>query len=119
VTPHESLVRDGPDLRGAAHVTMAQAALGAHIDFETLDGSEEIAVPAGTQTGREVRLRGRGVPHLQARGRGDLIVSIVVDTPEELTRTQEELLRQFAAERGEEVAHPETGLRSRIRGAFK
>jgi molecular chaperone DnaJ len=119
VRPHPTLQRQGTDLLGEVHVSMAQAGLGVHLPFETLDGTEELTVRGGTQSGREVRLRGRGVPHLQARGRGDLIVSVVVDTPTELTRTQEELLRQFAAERGETVAEPEAGLMSRIRGAFK
>jgi molecular chaperone DnaJ len=119
VRPHAALRREGVDLRGEVHVTMAQAALGVHVPFETLDGTEQITVAGGTQSGREVRLRARGVPHLQGRGRGDLIVSVEVDTPVELTRSQEELLRQFAADRGETVADADAGLMSRIRGAFK
>ena len=59
------------------------------------------------------------MPHLQRRGRGDLIVMVVVDTPSDLTPSQEDLLRRFAAERGEDVAPPEAGLFSRIRSAFK
>jgi molecular chaperone DnaJ len=59
------------------------------------------------------------VPHLQRRGRGDLVVTVVVETPTELTAVQEELLRRFAAERGEDVAPAEPGLISRIRSAFK
>ncbi len=119
VRPHPTLERHGTDLLGAVHVTMAQAALGVHIPFETLDGTEQLAVQGGTQNGKQIRLRGRGVPHLQSRGRGDLIVSVVVATPTELTRSQEELLRQWAADRGEDVAEPDAGLMSRIRGAFK
>ena len=80
---------------------------------------EELAIPGGTQSGREIRLRGRGVPHLQARGRGDLIVTVVVDTPTDLTKEQEELLRRLAEPRGEEVAPPEAGFMSKLRGAFK
>jgi molecular chaperone DnaJ len=119
VRDHPVLTRQGSDLHAVVRVAMSQAALGASIPFETLDGTEELAVPGGTQTGRELRLKGRGVPHLQGRGRGDLIVSIAVDTPKELTKTQEELLRQLAAERGEAVNEPESGFMSRIRGAFK
>ena len=59
------------------------------------------------------------MPHLQGRGRGDLIVTVVVDTPTDLTKEQEELLRQLAAARGEEVAPPERGLMSKLRSAFK
>lgn len=119
VTPHRSLSRAESDLRGDLHVSMAQAALGAHLPFATLDGDEEITVGGGTQSGREVRLRGKGVPYLGRHGRGDLIVTVVVDTPSDLTRAQEDLLRQLAVERGEPVADPDAGLMSRIRGAFK
>jgi len=119
VQPHPTITRRGFDLLSVVHVAMSQAVLGTAVEFETLDGSEEIEVPAGTQNGREIRLRNRGVPHLQGRGRGDLIVTLVVDTPTELTKEQDELLRQFAESRGEPVAPPEPGLMSRLRGAFK
>ncbi|MGC8627309.1 MAG: molecular chaperone DnaJ [Acidimicrobiales bacterium] len=120
VRPHPTLSRDGYDLRTVLEATMTQAALGAQLKVDTIEGPEEISVPAGCQSGYEVRLRGRGVPHLQRRGRGDLIVTIVVKTPTDLTPTQEELLRRFAAERHEEVAPPESvGLVGRIRSAFK
>jgi molecular chaperone DnaJ len=119
VRPDPRFARDGVDLHHDLHIAMSQAALGATVAVETLDGSEEVTLPAATPPGREIRLRGRGVPHLQGRGRGDLIISVVVDMPGELTKEQEELLRQFAAERGEEVAPPASGLFSKIRHAFK
>jgi molecular chaperone DnaJ len=98
---------------------MTQAALGVSLPFETLDGQEDLAVPGGTQSGREFRLRGRGVPHLQSRGRGDLIVTVVVDMPTDLTKEQEELLRQLALLRGEDVVAADPGLMSKLRSAFK
>jgi molecular chaperone DnaJ len=116
---HQRFRRDGYDLTHELHLPMSQAALGAHIEFETLDGSEDLVVPAGTQTGRVFRLRGRGVPHVNSRGRGDIVVEVRVDTPTAMTDAQEELLRQLAAERGEEVAPLESGMFSRIRSAFK
>ena len=119
VRPHPTFTRDGDDLRADVKVSMAQAALGARLEFETLDGTEELPIPPGTQGGKQIRLRGRGVPHLQGRGRGDLLLQMVVETPTGLTKGQEELLRQLAAERGEDVAEAESGLRSRLRGAFK
>jgi molecular chaperone DnaJ len=119
VRPHPTLSRDGYDLRATLPVTMTQAALGASLKVETLDGPEEIPVSPGCPNGQEVRLRGRGVPHLQRRGRGDLLVTIAVETPTELSPAQEDLLRRLAAERGEDVAPPEAGLFSRIRSAFK
>ena len=64
------------------------------LPFATLDGDEDLVIPAGTQTGREFKLRGRGVPHLEGRGRGDLIVRVVVDTPTRLGRDEEELVAQ-------------------------
>lgn len=119
VGAHPTLEREGYELRGRLHVAMTQAALGADVEFDTLEGAENLTVPPGCPTGHQIRLRGRGVPHLQSRGRGDLVVTVVVDTPTGLSRAQEELLRQLAAERGEEVAAPENGLMSRIKGAFK
>lgn len=114
----DRFVRAGNDLEAELHVSVAQAALGTTVNFETLDGDEPLTVAAGTQTGDVVRLRGRGVPHVRGRGRGDLNVQVVVDTPRGLTKNQEELLRRLAAERGEEVAPPSEGLRSRLRSAF-
>lgn len=119
VRDHPRFERQGYDLVHELHLPVAQAALGAQMEFETLDGTEELAIPAGTQTGRVFRLRGRGVPHVDGRGRGELRLHVVVDTPTGLTPVQEGLLRQLAAERGEEVNPPETSLRSRIRSAFK
>jgi molecular chaperone DnaJ len=119
VKPHPTLTRAESDLLTDMHVSMTQATLGAHLMVETLEGPEEVTVAGGTQSGRQVRLRGRGVPYLGRHGRGDLIVTLIVDTPTELTKAQEDLLRQLAAERNEPVAEPEAGLMSRIRGAFK
>jgi molecular chaperone DnaJ len=101
------------------HLPMTQAALGAHLPFTTLDGDEDLVIPRGTQSGRVFRLRGRGVPHLEGRGRGDLLVQVVVDTPDELSSEQEELVRRLAAARGEEVAPADTGFFARIKSAFK
>jgi molecular chaperone DnaJ len=119
VRPHPNLTRRGFDLLAVIHVAMTQAALGATVALDTLDGEEDVVVPAGTQSGREIRLRGRGVPHLQARGRGDLIVTVLVDTPDEVSKEQEELLRRLAEMRGEAVAAPEHGLMHKMRSAFK
>lgn len=125
VGAHPRFTREGVDLVSLLHLPVTAAALGVDLGFETLDGTEDLHVPAGTQTGREMRLRGRGVPELRRadrRGeprRGDLIVRVVVDTPSGLTARQEDLLRQLAAERGEDVAAPDPGLLGRIRSAFK
>jgi molecular chaperone DnaJ len=119
VRPHPRFTRQGTDLHHELHLAMTQAALGATLPFETLDGEEDVTLAPGTQSGQYLRLRGRGVPHVQGRGRGDLIISVIVDVPTELSKGQEELLRQLAAERGEPVAPVESGLFSKIRSAFK
>lgn len=120
VGTHPNFTREGINLHSTLHVPVTAAALGADIAFETLDGTEELHVAPGTQSGREVRLKGRGAPELRRLDRrGDLVVRIVVDTPTGLSARQEELVRQLAAERGEAVAPPDPGLLGRIRSAFK
>jgi len=118
VTPDPRFARDGNDIHAELHVSMAQAALGYTVAFDTLDGQESLPVPPGTQGGHVVKLRSRGVPHVRGRGRGDLLVHVVVDTPTDLTKAQEELLRQLAAERSEEISPPDEGLMARLRSAF-
>lgn len=119
VKSHPDLTREDDRLLASVHVAFTQAALGTEVELESLDGTERLTIPAGTQSGRDIRLRGKGVPHLHGRGRGDLVVTVVVDTPSDLTRQADELLRALAAERGEDVAPPDPGLMSKIRGAFK
>jgi molecular chaperone DnaJ len=119
VRPHPRFDRQGYDLLHELHLPFVQAALGATLAFETLDGTEELVIPRGTQTGKILRLRGRGVPHVEGRGRGDLLVQLVVDVPTELTKDEDDALRALAAVQGEEVAEPEAGLMSKIRSAFK
>lgn len=120
VRPHERFSRRGTELSCVLHVPMTAAALGASTVLETLDGPEEITITPGTQSGREIRLRGLGVPDVHRRDRrGDLVVTVAVDVPTDLTARQEELLRQLAAERGEQVDPPDTGILGKIRSAFK
>ncbi len=119
VRPHGRFDRDGSDLHHELHLPLTQATLGVQLRYETLDGTEDLAIPPGTQTGRTFRLRGRGVPRVQGRGRGDLVVTVVVDTPTELDGEQEDLMRRLAERRGEEVAPADHGLFSKLRSAFK
>ncbi len=119
VAANPDFVRDGNDLLHVRSIGMTQAALGTACTIETLDGAEDLVIPAGTQPGRVFRLRGRGVPVLQGRGRGDLLVQIEVQVPERLSDDEAALLRQLAELRGEVVAEHEGGLFSRIRSAFQ
>jgi molecular chaperone DnaJ len=118
VAPHDRFVRQGNDLVSRVPIGIAQAALGCQLTLDTLEGPEDLVVPAGTQSGRVFRLRNRGVPSLQGRGRGDLLVEVVVETPTKLSKREDELLRRFAEERGEAVAPPDTGILGRIKSAF-
>lgn len=105
VAPHPTLKRDGTELYYEAAVSIAQAALGTKIRVPTVDGDEEVEIKAGTQPDTEIRLRGKGVPHLRRSGaRGDLHVLVDVRVPTKLSKKQRELLEAFAKEAGEEVA---------------
>jgi molecular chaperone DnaJ len=104
VKPHELFERDGLDLLCTVPVPMAVAALGGEIEAPCLTGGENcdgnckipVKVPEGAQTGKTVRLKGRGMPSLRSRDRGDLVVELFVETPAKLTARQKELLREFA-----------------------
>jgi molecular chaperone DnaJ len=96
VKPHAFFERDGDDLHCVMPISFPQAALGTELEIETLEGVESLKVPEGTQSGREFRLRGKGVPHLNAHGKGDLVVEVRVETPSKLSKQQKELLRQLS-----------------------
>jgi molecular chaperone DnaJ len=95
VKPHAFFERDGDDLHCVMPVSFPQAALGTELEIQTLHGPETIKVPEGTQSGREFKLRGKGVPHLNEHGKGDLIVEIRVATPMKLNKAQRELIKQL------------------------
>ena len=99
---HPVFERDGDDLHCTLTLPMTAAALGTSVPLETLDGEEQIDVAPGTQPGSVVTLRARGVPHLRATGRGDLLVHLRIETPTRLDAKQEDLLRDLAQLRGEE-----------------
>lgn len=118
VAEHERYRREGDDLVTDLPIGIAQATLGAKFTLPTLDGDEDIIVPAGTQPGREFVLRGRGVPRLHGRGRGDLRVRVEVQVPTKVSEFETELLKKFAESHGEEV-QTEHGLFARIKSAFQ
>jgi molecular chaperone DnaJ len=98
VKPHALFQRDGGDLHCRVPIALTEAALGGSIDVPTLDGGRtKVNVPEGTQTGRQFRLRGKGMPHLRGGHAGDLYIHCVVETPVHLTRRQKELLKEFEA----------------------
>jgi molecular chaperone DnaJ len=118
VLPHPTLKREGTELFHEASIGLAQAALGTRIAVPTVEGEEEVEVKAGTQPGTEIRLRGRGVPHLRRPGtRGDLHVIVDIAVPTRLTKAQREALERYAAATGEAVSEG-GGLLDRVRDAL-
>ncbi len=104
---HSMFERDGADLYYTMPVTFPQAALGAQVDAPTLDGKVTIKIPAGTEAGRTFRLRGHGVPDVRANGqKGEMYVRVQIAVPKKMSAKQEDLLRQFAEETGDEL-YPE------------
>lgn len=121
--PHPTFQRRGDDLHCTVTIPMTAAALGTKVPLETLDGTTEIDIRPGTQSGQSIPLHGRGVTHLRGGGRGDLIVHVEVQTPSKLDPEQEELLRRLAKLRGEErpqgqFSPGQQGLFSRLKDAF-
>ncbi len=95
VRPHPVFVREGSDVLMEQEVTFNQAALGAELEIPTIDGKVKWTLPAGTQPGATFRLRGKGIPSLRGRGRGDQFVTVKVTVPTNLTEAQKEALRAF------------------------
>ena len=116
VSEHEHFERQGSNLYAAVPITFAQAALGADISVRTLDAEDKLKIPVGTQTGTVFRLKGKGMPMLGGRGRGDLFVSVTVVTPTSLTREQRKLLEQLATVENKDLE--DKGLVDKVRDIF-
>jgi len=96
VSEHDHFERQGSNLYSAVPITFGQAALGAEIAIQSLEDHQQLKIPAGTQTGTVFRLKGKGMPVLGGRGKGDLFISVTVITPTTLTREQRKLLEQLS-----------------------
>jgi molecular chaperone DnaJ len=118
VRAHKFFERDGDDLHCVMPVSFPQASLGTELEIETLHGPEMLKVPEGTQSGKEFRLRGKGVPHLNAHGRGDLIVEVRVQTPAKLTRQQKELMRQLSESMKVDNVPQSRGILDKVKEMF-
>lgn len=119
VRPHEVFQREGTTLLTRVPISFTTAALGGSVDIPDLDGeTNTIDIPPGIQSGKQLRQRGAGMPVLQGRGRGDLVVEIAVETPTRLTKEQKEILQQFRdTETGDEC--PESrGFFDKLKDAF-
>ena len=95
VEQHDVFERNGNDIYCRIPITFIQAALGGSVEAPTLTGMEKVKIPRGTQTGRTFRLKGKGIPHLRGYGCGDQVIETVVTVPTNLTKRQEELLKEF------------------------
>jgi molecular chaperone DnaJ len=96
VRPHEFFQRDGADLFCKVPISMPTAVLGGDIEVPTIDGKKaRVSIPEGTQTGKQFRLKSKGMPVLRASQHGDMYIQVAVETPVNLTRRQREILREF------------------------
>ncbi|HSM38140.1 MAG TPA: DnaJ C-terminal domain-containing protein, partial [Candidatus Limnocylindrales bacterium] len=120
VRDHPELIRRGTELFYELPLTFPQAALGATLSVPTVDGSQEVEIPAGTQSGTEIKLRGQGVPRLRGSGRGDLHVIATVVVPSKLSKKERELLSQLGEVSGPAVLPKNRGegLMDRLRDIF-
>ncbi|NNE67722.1 MAG: molecular chaperone DnaJ [Pyrinomonadaceae bacterium] len=116
VAEHDTFERQGTNLYTSAPISFAQAALGAEITVKTLEGEEELKIPAGTQTGTVFRIKGGGMPDLGGRGKGELYVAVTVMTPKSLNKDQRALFENLADI--EDVEFEEEGFMDRVRNIF-
>lgn len=119
VKPHGFYSRDGADLFCRVPISMVAAALGTEVAVPTLDGTEaKIKIPEGTQSGKQFRLRNKGMPILRSKDMGDLYVQTIVETPQNLTKRQRELLMEFETASSKETSPETAGFFSRVKDFF-
>ena len=120
VAPHRMFQRDGADLHLRVPIPMTTAAMGGSVEVPTIEGKRaKVTVPKGTQSGHQFRLRGKGMSVLRSQARGDMYIDVNVETPVNMSKRQEELLREFAGEKpakGQTTTSPESeGFFSRVK----
>jgi molecular chaperone DnaJ len=118
VKAHPIFQRQQDDLHCLVPINVAQAALGASVDILTFDGLQTVKIPEGSQAGSRLRLKGLGVPHVNASGRGDLYVHLDVRTPAKLTREQRRLFEQLKEILPAENEPAEKGLMDKVKNYF-
>ncbi|HBG01468.1 MAG TPA: molecular chaperone DnaJ [Firmicutes bacterium] len=119
VKPHKFFRREGRNVVYEIPITFVQASLGDEIEVPTLEGKVNLRIPEGTQSGKVLRLRGKGMQDVRGSGRGDQLVQIKVVTPQKLTAKQKELLREFAQERGGDLPEETKGFFERMKDALR
>jgi molecular chaperone DnaJ len=119
VKPHKLFTRDGYNIHSQVEISFAQAALGSSIVVHTLDGEQAVEIHPGFQSNDSVLLRNKGIPHLNGRGRGDHILTVIVRTPGKLSEEESKLYKMLAEIRGEKVGDGTTDFFKRMRRVFK
>lgn len=118
VTDHPLFQRDEADILVSIPISFPQAVLGASIDVPTLDGKVVMKVPPGTQSGKVFRLRGKGIPVYGGYGKGDQLVTVIVEVPQELSRRQRKLISELAQDIGDETHPQQASFLEKLRGLF-
>ena len=118
IRPHDFFEREGQDLHCVIPISFPQATLGAEIEIPGIDGPVNLKIPEGTQSGREVRVRGRGVPYLNDKGHGALVVKVLVQIPRKLTRAQRELVGKLAESLAVDNKPASPGLMEKMKDLF-
>jgi len=118
VRPHRIFKREGSDVFYELPISFAQAALGDEIEVPTIDGSEMLVVPGGTQTGKTFRLREKGIPHLRGMGRGDQYVTVRVSTPTQLSSRERQLFEELAKLEEHQIKPQERGFFDRVKDSL-
>jgi len=116
---HAFFEREGPDLHYEVPIPFTQAALGGEVDVPTLEGKVNLRIPEGTQSGKVLRLRSKGLPSLRGGQRGDQFVRIFVEVPSKLSSRQREILEQFAEETGTETSPVTKGFLDKLKDLFE
>ena len=119
VKPHPLFQRDGANVLCEMPITFTQAALGAEIEVPTLDGKVRYTIPEGTQTGTTFRLKGKGIPYVGYKNRGDQYVTVVVETPTKLTQAQKDLLKKFASTVNDEGQPKRKSFFEKLKNSFE
>jgi len=118
IKKHEFFERRGNDLHCVIPISFPQAALGAEFEIPGMDGAVQVKIPEGMQSGRELRVKGRGVPHLNERGQGDLVVKVMVQTPRKLTKAQRDLMTKLSETMSVDNRPSSPGLLDRVKDLF-
>jgi molecular chaperone DnaJ len=120
IKPHELFQRDGADIFARVPISMVTAALGGQIEVPTLDGGvTRVKIPEGTETGKQFRLKNKGMPVLRSKAVGDMYIQVEVETPKNLTRRQRELLEEFERESHKDTSPHSAGFFSKVKEFFE